>query len=104
MTWFARRMLSPIHCSNAFSGGKVDCCINPGFLDRDTGGLLPEVEYELDGNGVASNGSRTSATVSIASRLASCPATNLPCGPRLPSATANRPNGRGGGARLAHNP
>src|SRR5438067_2303472 len=93
-------MLSPIHCSNTFSGGRVDCRIIPGLLARDAGGLLPGVEYELDGNGVARNGSRISATVSIASRLASWPATDLPCGPRLPSATANRPNGRGGCAQL----
>src|SRR6266699_2890769 len=97
-------MLSPIHCSNTLSGGRVDWCIIPGLSARETDRLLPGVEYELAGKGVARNGSRTSATVSIARRLASCPATDLPCGPRLPSATANKPNGRGGGARLAHNP
>src|ERR1700736_6974241 len=64
----------------------------------------PGDKVEEEGRGVASGGKSTSITVSIPRRLASCPPADLPCGPRRPSATANRPNGRGGGARLAHNP
>src|SRR5437879_6960373 len=102
MTEFAWRTLSRNHCSRMVS------VVGSGLVIRaDSSLLLVEVMWvlnELEVDETVSWGISTSAIVATARWLASWPPAGLPWGPRKPSATASRLNGRGGGARLTHRP